>query len=107
MAYVRKRGKQLLIVQGIRDSQTKKVEQRILFTIYSKAEALNILGQDNGGKASQFRWLLERQYPDIKLDWGKILEGIKNDIHVLPELYEYRETRLRAGFREDLNRAPT
>lgn len=102
MAYVRKRGKQLLIVQGIRDSQTGKVGQKTLFTIYCKAEALNILGQSNGGKASQFRYLLERQHPEIKLNWSKILQGIKADIDVLPDLYQYKETRVRSGFREDL-----
>jgi len=37
MAYVRKRGNQVVIVQGKRDKSTGKVEQRILFTLYSKA----------------------------------------------------------------------
>ena len=102
MAYVRKRGKQLILVQGIRDPKSGKVDQQILFTIYSKAEAFHILGRGNGGEASQFRYLLEHQYPDIKLDWSKLLEGIKAGIHVLPDLYEYRETRLRSQFRNDL-----
>jgi tetratricopeptide (TPR) repeat protein len=102
MAYVRKRGRQLLIVQGTRDSQTGMVGQRILFTIYSKAEALRILGQNKRGTEVQFRNLLQHQFPDIKFDWRKILEGIKADLHVLPELYEYRETRLKSGFRKDL-----
>ncbi len=102
MAYVRKRGRQLLIVQGTRDSQTGKVDQQTLFTIYSKAEALRILGQNNGGAQLDYRDLLQRQFPDIKFDWSKILEGIKADLHVLPDLYKYKETRLRSGFRKDL-----
>ncbi|MHC1726153.1 MAG: tetratricopeptide repeat protein [Syntrophobacteraceae bacterium] len=69
---------------------------------YSKSEALHILGQKNGGEASQFRYLLEGRHPDIKLNWSKILEGIKTNMHVLPDLYNYKETRLRADFRRDL-----
>ena len=45
MAYVRRRGNQLAIVQGERDPQTRKVQQRILFTLYSKPEALEALGK--------------------------------------------------------------
>lgn len=103
MAYVRKRGKQLLIVQGIRESESGKVGQRILFTIYSKAEALSILGQSNGEHASQFKYLLESQYPEIKLDWNALRNGIRENLDVLPDLYEYKETRLRSKFRHDLS----
>jgi tetratricopeptide (TPR) repeat protein len=102
MAYVRKRGKQLLIVKGNRDSQTGKVGQQTLFTIYSKAEALQILGRGNGGEASQFRSLFERQYPETKFNWSHLYEGIKDNLDVLPDLYEYKETRLRSQFRKDL-----
>lgn len=102
MAYVRKRGKQLLIVEGFRDGETGKVDQRILFTIYSKAEASKILGRGNGNNSSQFQILLEHQYPDVRLNWKKIQEGISANIDVLPDLYEYKETRLRSQFRTDL-----
>ncbi len=102
MAYVRKRGKQLLIVQGHRDSQTGKVGQQTLFTIYSKAEALQILGQGNGGKALQFSQLIEHQYPTTKFNWSQLHEGIKDNLDVLPDLYEYKEERLRSQFRKDL-----
>ena len=33
---------------GKRDPETKKMEQQILITIYSKAEAQQILGQSSG-----------------------------------------------------------
>ncbi|MDR3553452.1 MAG: hypothetical protein P4L55_01730 [Syntrophobacteraceae bacterium] len=102
MAYVRKRGRQLLIVQGTRDSQAGKVGQRVLFTIYSKAEALHILGQNNGGTGLHFPSLLEHQFPDFKFDWPKIMEGVKADLHVLPDLYEYKGARLQSGFRKAL-----
>jgi hypothetical protein len=39
MAFVRRRGNQLAIVRGIRSPETKKVEQEILFTIFSRGEA--------------------------------------------------------------------
>jgi tetratricopeptide (TPR) repeat protein len=102
MAYVRKRGKQLLIVQGNRDSQTGKVGQQTLFTIYSKAEALQILGRGNGGKAPQFRQLIEHQYPKTKFNWRQLYKGIQDNLDVLPDLCEYKEARLRSQFRKDL-----
>ena len=102
MSYVRKRGKQLVIVQGKRDPETRKVEQKILFTIYSKAEAQQILGRSNGDPASQFHHLLEKRYPDIRFNWRKLNDAILANIHVLPDLYQYKETRLRSCFRGDL-----
>ena len=45
MAYIRRRGNQLLLVHGTRDKNTQKVYQEILFTIYSKREARAILGK--------------------------------------------------------------
>jgi tetratricopeptide (TPR) repeat protein len=102
MAYVRKRGKQLVIVQGVREPNKGKVQQRILFTIFSKAEALRILGRENEGHDVQFQHLLEHQYPGIKLNWDKIYAGISEHLHVLPDLYQYKTTRLRNQFRKDL-----
>ncbi|MGM0427398.1 MAG: tetratricopeptide repeat protein [Thermodesulfobacteriota bacterium] len=102
MPYVRKRGKQLVIVRGKRDPETKKVEQQILFTIYSKAEAQQILGRSNGNLASQFHLMLENQYPDVRFNWRKLNDAILLNIHVLPDLYQYKETRLRSRFRGDL-----
>ena len=46
--------------------------------------------------------LLEQQYHDIKFDWIRIFEGIKANIHVLPDLYDYKDARLRSEFRKDL-----
>ncbi len=102
MAYVRQRGKQLAIVHGVRDPETHKVEQRILFTIYSRAEALEALGRGERHGAGRFRSLLEHQYPDIKFDWPRIRQGIGKYLQVLPERYEYRSMRLRNRFRTDL-----
>ncbi|MCG6880434.1 MAG: tetratricopeptide repeat protein [Deltaproteobacteria bacterium] len=102
MPYVRKRGKQLVIVHGKRDPETKKVEQRILFTIYSKAEAQQILGRSNENLAFQFQQLLGNQYPEVRFNWRKLNDAIQSNIHVLPDLYQYKETRLLSRFRGDL-----
>lgn len=86
----------------VQKPETKKVEQRILFTIYSKAEAQQILGRSNGNHAAQFQQLLENQYPDVRFNWRKLNDGILTNIQVLPDLYQYKETRLRSRFRGDL-----
>ncbi len=63
MAYVRQRGNQLAIVHGVRDPETKKVEQQILFTIYSSAP---INGFTSTGRrstaASRRTW---RRFPEL------------------------------------------
>lgn len=106
MAYVRRRGNQLAIVHGEREPGTGKVQQRILFTIYSKAEALEILergGTQGGAKRRvHFESLFRRQFPDLTLDWKAIRLAIEDNLKSLPDLYEYRSERLRGRFREDL-----
>jgi tetratricopeptide (TPR) repeat protein len=102
MAYVRQRGNQLAIVHGVRDPETKKVEQQILFTFYSKTEALDALGQTNPGDGQRFRILLESSHPTLRFDWKEIHRGIKENLATLPETYDYRSTRLLGRFRENL-----
>jgi tetratricopeptide (TPR) repeat protein len=102
MAYVRARGNQLAIVQGEREPETGKVEQRILFTLYSKAEALEALGRGDEHGAERFRQLLEDEHPDVKFNWKQIRKGISERLGLLPELYEYGSARLRGRFRKDL-----
>jgi tetratricopeptide (TPR) repeat protein len=102
MAYVRRRGNQLAIVRGARSPETKKVEQEILFTLYSKAEALAVLGKDADGDAFRFQSFVERAHPDVRFDWKAISRAIAENLEVLPETYDYRSTRLQADFRRDL-----
>ena len=102
MAYVRQRGNQVAIVHGVRDPETRKVEQQILFTLYSKGEALEALGRRPGSRAERLEMLLEDQYPHIRFNWPKIRRGIEQNIDHLPDLYEYRRTRLLGRFRQDL-----
>ena len=102
MAYVRQHGNQLAIVHGERDPETKKVQQRVLFTIYSQPEAREILGQ--GGKKGPYRFqsLMQRQYPELRFNWKKLHQAISEKFEVLPETYEYQPERLQGSFRADL-----
>jgi tetratricopeptide (TPR) repeat protein len=104
MAYIRRKGNQLALVHGARDAKTGKVEQRVLFTLYSKAEALEAIGRGSGGEGGshRFRSLLEREYPSIRLNWNKIQQGIADNLEHLPDLYQYRQSRYPGKFREDL-----
>ncbi|MCU7905938.1 MAG: tetratricopeptide repeat protein [Candidatus Thiodiazotropha sp. (ex Epidulcina cf. delphinae)] len=104
MAYIRRKGNQLALVHGERDAETGKVEQRVLFTLYSKAEALEAIGRGSGGKEGghRFRSLLEREYPGIRFNWDKVRQGIEENLEHLPDLYQYRQSRCPGQFREDL-----
>lgn len=102
MAYVRQRGNQLAIVHGERDPKTKKVEQRVLFTIYSRPEAREIVGQGGEGGPRRFEALMEAEYPELRFDWEKICDGITEKFEVLPETYEYQAERLQGSFRGEL-----
>jgi tetratricopeptide (TPR) repeat protein len=104
MAYVRRKGNQLAIVHGERDLVTSKVEQRVLFTLYSKAEALEAIGRGSGTEQGTYRFqsLLENEYPSIRINWDKIRQGIEDNMSHLPDLYQYRPARLMGQFRKDL-----
>lgn len=101
MAYVRRRGNQLVIVHGEREAGTGKVQQQILFTIYSKAEALDVLGRASP-KGPNFESLLRRQFPEVTFNWKTMKATIEENLDVLPETYAYRGERLTSHFREDL-----
>src|SRR5690606_5358334 len=104
MAYVRRRGNQPSIVHGSRDPDSRKVEQQVLFTIYSQKEALEILGRGQPAGPAQFRRALEEQNPGLRFEWNKIDAAIAQNLDALPENYDYVGTRLRDGFRPDLRR---
>lgn len=104
MAYARRRGNQLAIVHGARDPDSRKVEQQVLFTIYSQKEALEIIGRGQPAGPTEFRRALEAQNPGLWFDWNKIDAAIAQNLDALPENYDYVGTRLRDGFRPDLRR---
>lgn len=99
MAYVRARGNQVLIVHGARDPQTKKVEQQILFTLYSKAEAKALL---QGETEVSLESLLHHAHPELSFDWRSLKAGIRKNLGVLPDTYESYGSRALSGFRRDL-----
>lgn len=98
MAYVRRKGRQVAIVHGVRDSETQKVEQRTLFTLYSKAEAQAAVGEHR----VWFRQLLEEQHPRVRFDWAKVDDGIREQMDHLPDLYGYKKDRVDLAFRSAL-----
>jgi tetratricopeptide (TPR) repeat protein len=103
MAYVRTRGNQLVIARGERAPGTKNVQQRILATIYSRPEALAILGRgEDAGLAQRFRQLLQSRHANVPFDWTQIDKAIAANLHRLPETYPYETSRLRGRFRDDL-----
>jgi len=100
MAYVRNHGNQLAIVYGERDPETRKVQQRVLFTICSKPEALAALGR--GEDRWSLEHMLEQRYPQIRFDWDKIRAGIEERMDGLPDIYPYRAGEVLGRFRDDL-----
>ena len=76
MPYVRSHGNQLVIVHGERDKNSGKVNQRKLFTFYSKVEAAAAIGENNQKDSKYFRQLLEEANPGIKFNWESLRKNI-------------------------------
>lgn len=85
MPYVRKRGNQVLIVHGVRDPETRAVEQRVLFTFYTRDEARSALGQHGQHQAATFHDRMARRYPDLRFDWKTLDEALARLMPELPE----------------------
>ena len=92
MAYVRTHGKQNAIVHGERDPGSGKVQQRVLFTLYSRPEALAALGRREGEENNRwnFQGLLELKHPAIRFDWKRIQAGVEERLDQLPESHPYQ-----------------
>lgn len=94
MAYVRRRGNQVAIVHGRRCPKTRKVEQRSLFTFYTRAEAEHALGEGSVLLQS----LLEYDNPEVRFDWPRIAGQLATHVESLPSSYVYREQRMESDF---------
>jgi len=103
MPFVRSHGNQVLIVHGERDKVTGKVNQRKLFTLYSKVEAAAAIGENNQEDSRYFRQLLEDANPEIKFDWTNLKNDIRKKMPELPDLYPLRQARSEDGFRKALD----
>ncbi|MCC7071773.1 MAG: tetratricopeptide repeat protein [Deltaproteobacteria bacterium] len=103
MPFVRVRGNQLAIVHGVRSKGTKNIDQQTLFTIYSRPEAEAIVGKGEAKAkaAARFEGMLENKYPSCRFDWKAIKSGIRENLGVLPESYDYKAARLQARFWDD------
>ncbi len=102
MAYVRQHGNQLAIVSGERDKETGNVQQHILFTLYSKEEAMAAIGKDDERDHHLFHNLLQRTYPTIKFDWDKIEQTINEKLDILPDKCDQRKQDLSKEFEKTL-----
>lgn len=103
MPYVRSHGNQVVIVHGERDKLTGKVNQRKLFTLYSKVEAAAAIGENNKEDSNYFRQLLQNANPEIKFDWESMADDIRKRMHELPDLYPLRQARSETGFQKALD----
>lgn len=103
MPYVRTHGKQITIVQGDRDKTTGKVQQRPLFTLYSKIEATAAIGDANKEDAACFEQLLTEAYPKLKFKWPELREEIRQRIDVLPDIYPLRKVRSEDTFEKAMD----
>jgi hypothetical protein len=103
MPYVRQRGNHLAIVHGARHPTTKKVEQQVLFTIHSKAEALAAIGKSPNDQGSRGLFgLLRYRYPGIRFDWEEICRSLEEMKVCLPDNVPPRESHVFRDFRENL-----
>ena len=90
MPFVRQHGNQIAIVSGDRDKETGNVQQRILFTFYSKDEAKASLGLGSDDRKQLFQNLMQQAYPSCSFDWESINSAIQQKMDKLPEKYKER-----------------
>lgn len=103
MPYVRSHGNQVAIVHGGRDKSTGKVQQRTLFTLYSKLEATAAIGDSNPEDARYFRQVLEDANPEIKFEWDHLAGEIREKMEALPDLYPLRQVRTHDTFQKAMD----
>lgn len=103
MPYVRRQGNQIVIVHGERNKETGTVEQRSLFTLYSKAEASAAIGDSGANHARYFENLLEMANPQLSFNWPKLKGEIRTLLTVLPDIYPLQKARVEEGLEPAIN----
>ena len=101
--YVRRRGNHLAIVHGSRVPGTGRVEQQVLMTLHSKAEALAAAGHGSAAQGRSFRAWMEERYPSVRFEWKKIEAALDQMQDELPDLAKSREARALGGFQGALD----
>ena len=96
MPFIRPHGQQLALVHGSR--REGKVVQEVLFTLYSKAEAMGAIGPD----AWHFEQMVKGLHPAQQFNWPHIREQISAQLGTLPDTYDHVDARLRKDFRSAL-----
>lgn len=92
--YVRVHGNQVALVHGVRDKVSRNVQQRTLFTLYSKTEARAAIGEhENSEHARYFQQLLQAANPNLKFNWKELNKQILEKMEVLPDTYPVQEER--------------
>jgi tetratricopeptide (TPR) repeat protein len=99
MPYVRKHGNQVAIVHGERDA-TGQVQQRVLFTLYTKAEAEAAIGLRATNPPLSLRGLVESRNEGVRFDWPKIEAAIASLKDDLPEAWDYPTSGVAPMLRE-------
>lgn len=89
MPYVRKHGNQLAIVHGERDAETRQVQQRVVFALYSRPEAEAALGRRATEPPLSFQGIVESRNENLRFDWPKLTARIGELMEELPETYDY------------------
>jgi tetratricopeptide (TPR) repeat protein len=97
LPFLRARGHQLAILHGTRAPDTSAVDQKTLFTFYSRAEAEAAIGT----RSQELKALLEERHPQVRFDWPALRKAIGEQLHALPETYDYAE-RSRGRFEDGL-----
>jgi tetratricopeptide (TPR) repeat protein len=97
MPYVRRHGNQIAIVHGERNKVSGSVEQRCLFTLYSKAEANAALGDSGAEDARYFEDLLAMANPQLNFNWPKLKGEIRSLLPALPDIYPLQKARIEEG----------
>ncbi|HUT54438.1 MAG TPA: hypothetical protein VM658_13700 [bacterium] len=98
MINVIKQANSVAIVHSRKNPATCKIDRRTLYTIHSKAEALEIVGKGRQTMDTYFASLLEQRYPEINFNWIKVHEGIIAQMDVLPDLFDYKKVILTKPF---------
>jgi len=98
MPYVRTHGNQIAIVHGEREKESGNVQQRSLFTLYSKKEAAAAVGDGDPRDSTYFQRLVEEANPQLRFNWKQLNKEIRLRINILPDIYPLREAHGERSF---------